>query len=137
MKVVCYDIETLQEYFLLVAYNPETKEHHQFGVNKWENNLDAMVKFIDDYKDYYFVGYNNLRFDAQVVEWILRNCENWYEKDNLEITAMIAQKAQDTIHDSNFEVFPEYREQDLSFKQIDLFRIWHFDNKNRRVSLTF
>jgi hypothetical protein len=135
LPVLIFDIETLQEYFLLVAYNPETKEHHQFGVNKWENNLDAMVKFIDDHKDFYFVGYNNLRFDAQVVEWILRNCENWHQKDNLEIAAMIAQKAQDTIHDSNFEVFPEYREQDLSFKQIDLFTLNHYNNKNRMVSL--
>ena len=135
LSVLIFDIETLQEYFLLVAYNPETKEYHEFGVNKWENNLDAMVKFIDDHKDYYFVGYNNLRFDAQVVEWILRNYQNWHDKDNLEIAAMIAQKAADVIHDANFEVFPEYREQDLSFKQIDLFKLWHFDNKNRMVSL--
>jgi hypothetical protein len=48
---------------------------------------------------------------------------------------MIAQKAQDVIHDANFEVFPEYREEDLSFKQIDLFKIWHFENKNRRIGL--
>jgi len=48
---------------------------------------------------------------------------------------MIAQKAADVIHDANFEVFPEYREQDLSFKQIDLFKVNHYDNKNRMVSL--
>jgi len=34
-------------------------------------------------------------------------------------------------------VFPEYREEDLSFKQLDLFKVAHFDNKNRMVSLTF
>jgi hypothetical protein len=48
---------------------------------------------------------------------------------------MIAQKAADVIHDANFEVFPEFREQDLSFKQIDLFKVNHYDNKNRMVSL--
>jgi len=48
---------------------------------------------------------------------------------------MIAQKAADTIHDANYDVFPEYRESELSLKQIDLFRVHHFDNKNRRVSL--
>jgi len=135
LQVLCFDIETMQELFLINILDPELHEQHEFMVSRWHNNLDAMVKFIDDHKDYYFVGYNNLRFDAQVVEWILRNYQNWHEKDNLEIAAMIAQKAADVIHDANFEVFPEYREQDLSFKQIDLFKVAHYDNKNRRISL--
>jgi len=135
LQVLCYDIETMQELFLINILDPELHEQHEFMVSRWHNNLDAMVKFIDDHKDYYFVGYNNLRFDAQVVEWILRNYQNWHDKDNLEIAAMIAQKAADVIHDANFEVFPEYREQDLSFKQIDLFKVAHYDNKNRMVSL--
>jgi len=53
----------------------------------------------------------------------------------LEICAIIAQKAADTIHDANYDVFPEYREEWLSLKQLDLFRINHYDNKNRMVSL--
>jgi hypothetical protein len=81
------------------------------------------------------VGYNNLRFDSQVVEHVLRNYEHWHEMSGLEICAIIAQKAADTIHDANFDVFPEYKEEWLSLKQIDLFRINHYDNKNRRVSL--
>jgi len=70
-----------------------------------------------------------------VMEWVIRNYENWHELSNLEITARIAQKASDVIDDANHELFPEYRESDLSIKQLDLFRIHHFDNKNRRVSL--
>ena len=66
---------------------------------------------------------------------MLRKCDDWHHFSNLEIAAMIHQKAQDVIHDANYDVFPEYRETDLSLKQIDLFRIHHFDNKNRRVSL--
>lgn len=135
MKTLIYDIETMQELFLMHVYNPETDEHHEFEVSKWANNLDALLKFMETHKGYYFVGYNNLRFDAQVVEWVLRNYNKWHEKENLEVAAMIAQKAQDVIHDANFEVFPEYREFELSFKQIDLFKVNHYDNKNRMVSL--
>jgi hypothetical protein len=135
LRILAYDIETMQELFLINILDPEMHEQHEFMVSKWHNNLDVMINFINEHKDFYFVGYNNLRFDAQVVEWIIRNYDNWHEKDNLEITAMIAQKAQDVIHDANFEVFPEYREEDLSFKQLDLFKLWHFDNKNRRISL--
>jgi hypothetical protein len=133
-NVIIYDIETMKEYFLIVALIPQ-EPYRVFKVNKDVNNLDAFVRFTEQYKDYYWVGYNNLRFDSQVVEWVLRNCENWHELSSLEITARIHQKATDVIDDANHDVFPEYRETDLTLKQIDLFRIHHFDNKNRRVSL--
>jgi len=135
MNILMYDIETMQELFLIDIYNPQTNEHHEFMVSNWQNDLDGMIKFIELHKDYYFVGYNNLRFDSQVVEWIIKSNDNWYELSNLEICAKIAQKAADVIHDANFDVFPEYREEQLSFKQIDLFKVNHYDNKNRRVSL--
>jgi len=135
MNVLIYDIETLKEFFLVVVYNPATDVYREFQVNRYKNRLDGLMAFIERHKDYYWVGYNNLRFDSQVMEWVIRNYENWHELSNLEITARIAQKASDVIDDANHEVFAEYRESDLSIKQLDLFRIHHFDNKNRRVSL--
>jgi hypothetical protein len=104
-------------------------------VSRWKNQLDAFVRYTEANPSAYWVGYNNLRFDSQVVEWILRNYENWHELSNLEICAKIAQKAADVIHDANYDVFPEYREHELTLKQIDLFKIHHYDNKNRMVSL--
>jgi hypothetical protein len=134
MKVVIYDIETLKEYFLVVCLIPG-EPYRVFRLNQWENDLDKFIKFTEDYSDHYWVGYNNLRFDSQVVEWIIRHHGDWYELGNLDITAKIAQKASDIIHDANYDVFPEFREWELRNKQIDLFKVHHFDNKNRRVSL--
>jgi hypothetical protein len=134
MKIVTYDIETLKECFLVVCYIPG-HDHKVFQVSKWKNELDAFIRFTEKFNDHYWVGYNNLRFDSQVLEWIFANYENWNDDSRLEICAKIAQKAADVIHDANYDVFPEYREEQLSLKQIDLFKINHFDNKNRRVSL--
>ena len=134
MDVICYDIETMKEYFLVVALIPG-EPYKVFKVNKNENNLDAFVAFTQKYKDHYWVGYNNLRFDSQIVEWVIRNYQDWHDLSNLEITAKISQKSADVIHDANFDVFPEFREWELSNKQIDLFKVHHYDNKNRRVSL--
>lgn len=131
---IIFDIETMQECFIVVCMRPE-QTPKSFTVSKWHNQLDAFVKYTEENKDVYWVGYNNLRFDAQVVEWILRNYHNWHELSGLDICARIAQKAQDVIHDANYDVFPEYREHELSLKQMDLFKIHHYDNKNRRVSL--
>jgi hypothetical protein len=135
MNVLIYDIETLKELFLVVVYNPESDVTYEFQVSRWTNQLDTFMKFTEEYDEHYWVGYNNLRFDSQVVEYIIRNCKDWHEFSGLEICAMIAQKAADTIHDANYDVFPEYKEEWLSLKQLDLFKINHFDNKNRRVSL--
>jgi len=134
-NVLCYDIETMKELFLICIYKPSTDTTYEFSVSKWSNQLDAFARFAEQYDEYYWVGYNNLRFDSQVVEYILRNYQNWHELSGLEICALIAQKAADTIHDANYDVFPEYKEEWLSLKQLDLFKIHHFDNKNRRVSL--
>ena len=135
MNVLIYDIETMQELFLIGIYNPESKTYTEYEVSKDKNQLDGFMRFIDQHPEYYWVGYNNLRFDSQVIEWILRNYEDWHELTALELAAKIAQKAADIIHDANYDVFPEYREEWLTLKQIDVFRVNHYDNKNRMVSL--
>ena len=135
MNVVIYDIETMIEMFLVGVYCPHEKTYYEFEVSKSKYELEKFAEFCEKYKEHYWVGYNNLRFDSQVVEWVLRNYENWGEKSNLEVAGMIAQKAQDVIDDANYELPPIYREEDLSLKQIDLFTIWHFNNQNRRTSL--
>jgi hypothetical protein len=135
MNILIYDIETMQELFLIGIYNPDTKTYYEFEVSKDKNQLDGYMRFIEQHPEYYWVGYNNLRFDSQVIEWILRNYEDWHELTALETAAKIAQKAADIIHDANYDVFPEYREEWLTLKQIDVFRVNHYDNKNRMVSL--
>jgi DNA polymerase elongation subunit (family B) len=124
----------MQELFLVGVYDPQLNMYREFEVSKNKNELDSFVSWAQS-NDCYWVGYNNLRFDAQVIEWILRNYEHWHELSALETAAKIAQKAADVIHDANYEVFPEYREEWLTLKQIDLFKVNHYDNKNRMVSL--
>tara|TARA_B110000503_G_scaffold94145_1_gene141909 strand:- start:3166 stop:5118 length:1953 start_codon:yes stop_codon:yes gene_type:complete len=135
MKVIITDIETMAEFFLCSCYDPQTQQWYDFELNKNKNQLDSMIRFFEERNDYHHVTYNGLRFDSQVLEHIIRNNDNWHELSSLEICAIIAQVAQDTIHDANFEVFPIYRETELSFKIIDLFTLMHYNNKNRMVSL--
>ena len=73
MNILIYDIETMQELFLIGIYNPDTKTYYEFEVSKDKNQLDGYMRFIEQHPEYYWVGYNNLRFDSQVIEWILCN----------------------------------------------------------------
>lgn len=135
MNVLIYDCETMQELFLVGIYDPQEDVYREFEVSKNKDELGKFVEFTQLFGHYFWVGYNNLRFDSQVLEWILRNYETLQQLSALDICSRIAQKAADVIHDANFEVLPEYSEDKLSLKQIDVFRVNHYDNKNRRVSL--
>lgn len=134
-SIVVMDIETLRSIFLVCVYDPKEDKNYDFEVSRRKNQMDSLLKFIETHKEYYWVGYNNLRFDAQVIEWIIRNHEKWIDLSTDEIVAKIYQKAQDIIDDANYDMFPEYREEDVVFKQIDVFKVNHLDNKMRRVSL--
>ena len=125
-NVIKNDIETMQELCCVVCMVPG-KIGKSFQVSKWKNQLDSFARYTEANSDAYWVGYNNLRFDSQVVEWILRNYDNWHELSNLDICARIAQKAADVIHDANYDVFPEYREHELSLKQLDNIILLIFD----------
>ncbi len=135
MNILIHDIETLKEMFLLSIFIPDEGKWIDITVNKNMNNIHLLDEMVSKYQDYYWVGYNSLRFDSQVIEWILRNYQYWEDKSWQEICLKIYQKAQDTIDDSNYDVMPVYSEDKISYKQIDLFLIWHYNNKNRMVSL--
>jgi hypothetical protein len=135
MNVIITDIETMEEFFLCTCYNPQKDIWWEFEINQWKDNIYGMIKFFEENKDCYFVTYNGLRFDSQVLEFIIRNHDKWNEKSSLTVCNIIAQYASDTIHNSNYGVLPVYREDQLSFKILDLFEINHYSNKNRMVSL--
>jgi len=138
MKILIWDIEALLECFFVGIYIPEEDKRYEFGVNQWENTLDGFIKFTETHKDYYWTGYNNLKYDGQIIEWVLRNYQNWHDLTGLEICALISQESNDNIDNSNYGLFSRYREYDLTLKQLDLPLIWHLlrEGKNvQRVSL--
>lgn len=133
--VLIYDIETIKGFFLLSCYSFEEDKYYDFNINQYANNLYDLLNFLGKNKDKYWVGYNNLSFDNQVIEFIWRKNDSWIDKSSLEIAEIIWKKAQEIIDNNNYGLFPPYQEKELTFKPIDLFKINHYDNKNRLVSL--
>jgi len=130
-----YDIETLRCLFLYMGYNIQTKEWYIYEVSKYKNDIDALVKHLKDGKIEYAISFNGVGFDAQVLQYILNNYTRWWNLGNLEIVGLIYKFAQKIIDDQKYDLFPPYREEEFQLKQIDLFKIHHFDNENRRTSL--
>jgi len=135
IKPIIYDIEVFGGMFLFCAMNPETNEKFSFELSRRKDEVLAMLKFIETHKDYWFVGFNNLKYDAQVVEHIRRKYPFWSELSHKDILEKIKDFSNDVIEAQDYEEWSPYRERDLFFKQLDLVKIHHFDNKHRRAAL--
>jgi hypothetical protein len=126
-----YDIETLLSCFTYTAYNIDTGEIVQYVVHRTRNDLYNLIKHLKSCKGH--IGFNNINFDYPVIHYILT--------DNLlgnyptyTIIANIYAKAQSVINDQS-KFGPSIRERDVRIRQLDLFRLWHFNNKARMQSL--
>jgi len=125
-EFIVYDIETYMHCFILVAYNINTNVIYVFEISKRKNELNVIKNFIKTNSNNYFVGYNNIEFDYPIVHWMLSH-ETIESHD-------IYYKAQDIIEAEVkwHIVIPEYKQK---CKQIDLYKIHHFDNAAKRTSL--
>lgn len=129
------DIETMLELFDVGIYNPDTKEWKEFEVSANKNELFEFVKHYCSGNYDYLVTFNGINFDQQVMEWIVDNHQKWVDDTNLQITARIHKYAQTVIENSNFGLFPYYKEDKFRIPPIDVFKILHFDNDARKTSL--
>lgn len=84
------------------------------------------------------IGFNNLGFDYPVLHHILLNYKKWLELTPKQIIHTIYGKAQWIIEQQNIKdnkVWVTIRDKDIIVPQLDLFKLWHFDNKAKMTSL--
>jgi len=137
--VAVYDIETLASCFTYTDYNIDTGEVSQFVLHKDRFELLGLIQHLRRCKG--LIGYNNINFDYPVIHFIIKNYNKWFGlvHDNKityqEIILEIYNKAQETIAISNKGGFPSIKPKEVLIHQLDLFRVWHYNNKNRMTSL--
>jgi hypothetical protein len=131
------DYETLSNCFLGVFESVKTEDRIIFVIHKSQNDILELVTFLERNiaLDEWHVSFNGLAFDSQITEHILRNKEQLLEQDGETIARFIYRKAQETIQRSNSGEFAEFSPKNLSIKQIDVFKLNHWDNPAKRSSL--
>jgi len=131
------DYETLINCFIAVFKHYKTGDLYIFSVCKLQNDFDEFVKFlnINKKKKEWHISYNGLAFDAQITHYILDNY-HWLKESKAEdIAGTIYDYAQETIGKSNRREFLDYPEWQMTIKQIDVFKLNHWDNPAKRSSL--
>lgn len=115
MKLIFFDLEVYPNLFLAVFYDPTTKEYTHFVI--WEfgelriSQLKELKSYLSSNKESYFVGYNSLGYDMQILTAII----NYNYKLNEEI-----KEFNDRLIESKW---PIYKEDKLCNKTIDLMLI--------------
>lgn len=129
-NVYMYDEETFPNIFTFAVLNPSTGAKWLFEISDRVNQVDQLRLFMQQLSqtNSTLVGYNNLGFDYPVVHYIMTM--------QGPVTAELIYAKAMSIIDSDFNdnshmIWPNNH----IVRQIDLFKIYHYDNKNKRTSL--
>jgi hypothetical protein len=131
------DYETNVNCFLGVFEHYKTDEVHVFTIGPLRNDLTKLLDFFDDNisQNQWHISYNGLAFDSQITEYIIVKRDYLLKLSGDAVGRLIYAKAQDCIKKSNAREFQEWSEKKLSIKQIDIFKLNHWDNPAKSSSL--
>lgn len=131
-KILIYDIEVFCNFFSCVTKDYITKQLKVFTINEFKDDSLSFVKYILDSS--YMVGFNNINYDYQIIHVLI---DLYKEKkleylNSLEICKILKKINDDIIvHKTHKSIYSNQ----FYINQIDLYKIWHFDNKSKRMSL--
>lgn len=133
--IVVYDIETLKSCFTYTAIDINTNEIFKYVVHKDRNDFIPFLDHLSNCKAQ--IGFNNISFDYPIIHYIMKNGLDWaYSLYYNEIIKLIYDKAQEIISNQNKEgYYSSIREKDELIPQLDLFKVWHYNNKARMTGL--
>ena len=131
------DYETLSNCFIAVFEDIKSEHTETFICHKSQNDILEFITFLERNITLgeWHVSFNGLSFDSQITEYILRDKDQLLEQDGDTIAKFIYQKAQETIENSNNGDFAKFSPKNLSIRQIDVFKLNHWDNPAKRSSL--
>lgn len=112
-----------------------------FEISDRKNDTEDFLEFLRNVirNEYRMVGFNNLGYDYILIHHIIEKARKAAREDKpVKITAKEMYKiTQEVIEsmkgDSRFG--KQIKQDDIAIPQVDLYKIWHFDNKARATSL--
>ena len=131
------DYETMMDCFIAVFEHYKTEERKVFVIHGQRNDFPEFIKFLNECKNsnQWHISYNGLNFDAQITQKLLDKQKDLLNFDTQSLIKFIYSYAQSVIEKTTKGDFAEYAPYKLKIKQIDLFKLNHWDNKAKMSSL--
>lgn len=132
------DYETLKNCFVAVfQHYKDDNIRHVFIIHQDRNDFNKLSTFLKrcvSGKEWH-ISYNGLAFDAQITQWMLDNNSKLSKLSTEDLVKAIHDYAQKTISLKDKGEFAEYPPYKIKIRQIDLFKMNHWDNKAKMSSL--
>lgn len=119
-----YDLETYPNFFLASFKDLDSKKILHYEISDRKNESYELIKHLNQ-PNLVLVGYNNNGFDYPILHKTL--LEEKREWDSYEIYEIVQE-----IINEEFSAIQNYL---VKIPQIDLYKIWHYDNPARSTSL--
>lgn len=131
------DYETLSNCFIAVFQHHIEDTTKVFVVHESQNDIKELIEFLESNikNNEWHISYNGLAFDAQITTKILKKKQELLTLTADEVATFVYNKAQDCIQRSNDGAFQEYSEKDIPIRQVDIFKLNHWDNAAKSSSL--
>lgn len=131
------DYETLSNCFTGVFEAHNSEEQKIFVIHESRNDLDILVDFFNsNIRDKsYHISFNGLEFDAQITHYILDNYFYFKTLPGSKVAEDIYEYAQSCIRKRSTKDWQDYSPWNMSIKQIDVFKLNHWDNPAKKSSL--
>lgn len=132
------DYETLTNCFIGVFQHYKDDSISEiFVVTKDQNDFPAFVTFLNKCvtQKQWHISYNGLAFDAQITQWVIKNQKQLLKLTGEQLAKELYNYAQETINKTDRNEFPEFSPKRMKIRQIDLFKLNHWDNRAKMSSL--
>jgi hypothetical protein len=132
------DYETLTNCFIGVFQHYKDDSISEiFVVTKDQNDFQKFVTFLNKCvtEKQWHISYNGLAFDAQITQWVIKNQKTLLKLNGEQLAKELYNYAQETINKTDRNEFPEFSPKKLKIRQIDLFKMNHWDNRAKMSSL--
>jgi hypothetical protein len=131
------DFETISNCFVGCFIHYKENTEHTFVVHKLRNDFEKLLEFLENNakNNEWHISYNGIAFDSQITHYILENKDKLLKHSGEVIARLLYAYAQKTIIKQDKKEFSDYPSWKMSIKQIDLFKMNHWDNPAKSSSL--
>jgi len=135
-KDYVFDLETYKHVFTFSIIRADGKHKKTFEVSQRLNEVDKIFKCLDFLKlnESRLVGFNSVGFDYPILHKLIESRNN-LPKTGAGIASKVFRWAQEQIDSFKDGFGNTVKAKDCFIPQVDLYRIWHFNNKAKSTGL--
>lgn len=131
------DYETITNCFVAVFTHFTKNQRKVFVVCDLQDDYEEFIAFLQEniQNQEYHISYNGLGFDSQITQYLLSSNHIRLSDSGGQKANIIYQYAQRVIHKQDTKERLDYPPYKLSIKQLDIFKMNHWDNPAKSSSL--